>query len=76
LAGGPSRRERVPPRFGGDLERVRVDDDAGAARVEDADGDAFALDEVDEAPHARDRFAGVGAEPADGAPVPADASGR
>src|SRR4029079_18637729 len=73
---GAACGNRPPPRFGGDLERVRVDDDAGAARVEDAAGAAFALDEVDDAPHARDGFAGGGAEPADGAPVRADAGGR
>ena len=47
---------------------------AGAA--EDAHRDAFAFDDVDDAPDARDGFARVASEPADGSPGRQGARGR
>src|SRR6266540_2512273 len=69
-------RERVAPRYRGDLEVVAVDDDARADRAVDAHGDTLALDQVDDAPDARQRLAGVIAEPTHGAPVPQRARRR
>ena len=71
-----SRRERVAPRNGSDLKRIRVHDLARPARAIDPHRDAFAFDDVDDAPDARDGFARVTAKPADGTPGRERARGR